>query len=130
MEKDIYEVEPGRWAYAVGNVTQEWHPEQPGYVAMTQAEATQFADKTLERLDAPVTPRWLSNLALLERFTEDELTGIYEAEANDVNTRKWLERFRLTDGDIDLNDARTVEGIGGLELLGKIAPGRASEILA
>ena len=130
MEKVIYEVEPGRWAYSVGSVVQEWHPEQPGYVAMTLAEAEQFADRTLEQLEIPVVHRWVSKLELLGRFTETELSSIYEAEANDINIRKWLERFRLTDRDIDLNDARTVEGIGGLELLGKIAPGRASEILA
>lgn len=130
MEKVIYEVEPGRWAYSVGSVVQEWHPEQPGYVAMTLAEAEQFADRTLEQLETPVVHRWVSKLELLGRFTETELSGIYEAEANDINIRKWLERFRMTSGDVDLNDARTVEGIGGLELLGKIAPGRASEILA
>ena len=130
METTIYEVEPGRWAYAVSGVVQEWHPEQPGYVAMTQTEAEQFAAATLARLELPLTHRWASKLELLGRFTEAELSGIYEAEADNIDIRKWLERFRMTAGDIDLNDARTVEGVRGLELLGKIAAGRASEILA
>lgn len=130
MEKVIYEVEPGRWAYSVGSVVQEWHPEQPGHVAMTLAEAEQFADRTLEQLEIPVVHRWVSKLELLGRFTETELSGIYEAEANDINIRKWLERFRMTVGDVDLSDARTIEGVRGLELLGMIAAGRASEILA
>lgn len=130
MEKVIYEVEPGRWAYSVGSVVQEWHPEQPGYVAMTQAEAEQFAADTLARIELPLTHRWVSKLDLLGRFTDAELNGVYEAEADNIDIRKWLERFRMTAGDIDLNDARTIESIRGLELLGMIAAGRASEILA
>lgn len=39
MEIDVFEIEPDRWAYRVGGVYQEWHPDCEGFVAMTQAQA-------------------------------------------------------------------------------------------
>jgi len=50
MDIEIFEVEPGRWGYRVGGVYQEWHPDQPGFVAMSQADATACAAVVAERL--------------------------------------------------------------------------------
>lgn len=51
MNIDIFEVEPGRWAYHVGGVRQEWHPDFEGFVAMTEAEATACAQIVAARLE-------------------------------------------------------------------------------
>lgn len=52
MAAEIFEVAPGQWAYRVGGVYQEWHPEKDGFVPMTQAEAEFCAMAVAERLGA------------------------------------------------------------------------------
>lgn len=48
METAVFEVSPGQWAYRVGGVYQEWHPEKEGFVPMTRDEA--LAQAVAERL--------------------------------------------------------------------------------
>lgn len=43
MEIEIFEIEPGRWAYKAVGIYQEWHPEKEGFVSMTEDEARYFA---------------------------------------------------------------------------------------
>lgn len=50
MEINVFEIELGRWAYRVGGVFQEWHPDKDGYVPMTWAEATQQAQIVAARM--------------------------------------------------------------------------------
>lgn len=54
MEYNVFEVAPGQWAYTVSGVYQEWNPSQPGFVKMTQEEATQFAIETAQRLEGTI----------------------------------------------------------------------------
>jgi hypothetical protein len=50
MEIEIFEIESGRWAYRVGGVYQEWHPDREGFMPMTEAEATQQAQIVAARM--------------------------------------------------------------------------------
>ena len=50
MDIEIFEVEAGQWAYRVGGVYQEWHPDEPGFVPMSEAEATACAAIVAARL--------------------------------------------------------------------------------
>ena len=54
MEYRVFEVTPGQWAYTVSGVYQEWNPALPGFVKMTEEEATQFAIETVKRLEGTV----------------------------------------------------------------------------
>jgi hypothetical protein len=51
MEIIVFEVSSGRWAYQVGGVYQENNPLLDGFVAMTESEATSFAQETKTRLE-------------------------------------------------------------------------------
>lgn len=50
MDIKVFEVERGQWAYRVGGVYQEWHPDRAGFVPMSQAEATACAAVVAARL--------------------------------------------------------------------------------
>jgi hypothetical protein len=50
MEQEVFELEDGRWAYRVGGVYQEWHPEREGYSPMTEEEARQMAAVVAARM--------------------------------------------------------------------------------
>lgn len=52
MEIEVFEIEPGRWAYRVGGVFQEWHPDSDGFVPMTEAEANEQAQIVVARMAA------------------------------------------------------------------------------
>lgn len=51
MEIKVFEID-GRWAYRVGAVYQDWNPDEPGFVPMTQEEAYKFAEIVKSRLEA------------------------------------------------------------------------------
>ena len=50
MSIDVFEIEPGRWAYRVGGVFQEWHPDLDGFVPMDEAEARSCAEIVAARM--------------------------------------------------------------------------------
>lgn len=52
MAAEVFEVAPGQWAYRVGGVYQDWHPDHPGFVAMTEDEAVRLAAETAERIES------------------------------------------------------------------------------
>lgn len=74
------------------------------------------------------TPRVISKLAFMERFSDDELAAIYSAAKTDVRVEVWMDKLKLA-GEIDLADARTHAGVQTLEALGLIGAGRAAQIL-
>lgn len=78
----------------------------------------------------PKSGRMLSKLSYMNRFTDDELAGIYTAAKVNVYVEVWLAKFNAASGDINLDDARTIAGVQALEGVGLIGPGRAAEILA
>lgn len=52
MATEVFEVSLGQWAYRVGGVYQDWHPEKPGFVAMTKDEAIRLASEAAERIES------------------------------------------------------------------------------
>lgn len=127
MSVEIYEVEPGRWGYRVDAVVQEWNPEAEGFVPMSQAEAQAFARQLAAEMN--VSEPGITKLTFMERFTDAELVTIYSAAKQSVAVEVWLEKLKMTTGNIVLTDPRTVAGVRGLEAAGLIAVGRAAEIL-
>ena len=79
-------------------------------------------------VNQPVS-QFVSKLTFMERFTDAELVAIYTAAKQVVQIEVWLEKLKLTTGDIDLADPRTIGGVHALEAAGLIASGRAAEIL-
>lgn len=65
----------------------------------------------------------------MNRFTDEELVGIYTVAKTAVQVEVWLEKFKIAT-DVDLDDPRTVAGVEALEQAGLLAAGRAAEILA
>ena len=63
------------------------------------------------------------------RFTDDELVGIYSAAKSVIQVEIWLEKFKLAQ-DINLDDPLVAAGLTALEGVGLLAAGRAAEILA
>lgn len=130
----VYEVEPGRWGYRVDSVVQEWHPDKDGFVGMSQVEAEALALRQQALLSndpqASSDPdAGLTKLAFMLRFTDQELAGIYAAAKVSPLVEVWLEKMKLTTGNIFLSDPRTVAGVRAIEAAGLIAQGRAEEIL-
>ena len=70
----------------------------------------------------------LSKLEFINRFTDTELVGIYQAAEVSIPVRIWLDKFKLAEF-IDASDPQTVRGVNNLELAGMIAEGRAAKIL-
>lgn len=78
---------------------------------------------------APTPVRTLTKLQYMNRFTDDELAGIYTAAKSNVAVEIWLEKFKLA-SEVNLDDASTVAGLQAMEVVGLLAPGRSTEILA
>lgn len=49
IEIKIYKMSHG-WVYEVGNVYQEYNPDLPGFIPMTETEATEKANIIAQRL--------------------------------------------------------------------------------
>ena len=77
----------------------------------------------------PETPKAnLSKLEFINRFTDQELVGIYQAAAVSIPVQIWLDKFKLAEF-INTSDPQTISGVNNLELAGMIVAGRANEIL-
>lgn len=89
------------------------------------------AAKAVEAAAEPAkpTPRPISKLAFMERFTDEELAAIYAAAKTDVRVEVWMDKLKLA-GEVDLNDPRTKAGVRALEAFGLIGEGRAEQILS
>jgi hypothetical protein len=74
--------------------------------------------------DPAPSNRRLTHLEYMDRFTQDELRGIYGAAKVNIDAEIWLDKFRLA-GDVDLDDPRTA---GGLAAVG-LSADRIAEIL-
>lgn len=69
-----------------------------------------------------------TKLEYMNRFTDDELAGIYTAAKTVVQVEIWLEKFKLAEF-VSLDDPRTLAGLQALEAAGLLAAGRAAEIV-
>lgn len=52
MDVEVFELNPGQWAYRVGGVYQEWHPDKAGFAPMTEDEATACALAVQARMES------------------------------------------------------------------------------
>jgi hypothetical protein len=77
----------------------------------------------------PPPARILTRLAFLDRFSVQELTTLYTAAPASPQIQVWLDMYRVSD-EINLDDARLIAGVEGLENAGIIGVGRAAQVLA
>lgn len=77
---------------------------------------------------APGPSPVLTRLAFLSRFTDAELAAIYTAAKSDIGVEIWLDKARAAQ-DIDLTDARTVDGLAMLVDKDLITQDRADVLL-
>lgn len=85
-------------------------------------------------LDPPYIKRRVTKLDFINKFTDQEYVNILGATKQSLIVEAWWKKFELStpnlDGtSVDLDDARTIAGIQGLEAMGLIGEGRAAEIL-
>lgn len=76
----------------------------------------------------PAPPPIITKIAMLTRLTDAEYVGILTAAKTDVEVEAWKTRFDAAN-TIDLNDSRTVAGIGLLVTKGLLTQARGDEIL-
>jgi hypothetical protein len=70
----------------------------------------------------------ITRLAMIDRFSDAEYTGILAAAKTDVEVQGWLDRFNVSK-NVNLKDERTVSGINLLVSKGLLTQGRADSIL-
>lgn len=81
-------------------------------------------------LVAPImtTPRSLSSLQFMDRFTEDEQLSIVTATMNIASVKLWYDRMLCAE-EIVYKDSRTLAGLQALVSAGLITQTRMDEIL-
>lgn len=72
---------------------------------------------------APIT-----KLAMIDRFSDAEYTGILTAAKTDVEVQGWLDRFNVAK-NVSLVDSRTISGMNLLVSKGLLTQARADSIL-
>jgi hypothetical protein len=91
---------PGRWVF----VGPEFEPDPvPAYPAITR-------------------------LAMIDRFSDAEYTGILTAAKTDVEVQGWLDRFYAAN-KVDLRDNRTINGVNMMVSKNLLTQPRADAIL-
>lgn len=87
-------------------------------------------DPVTKKFNVPAVPasKVLTKLQFMNRFTNEELVGIYTAAKASVAVEIWLEKFKLST-EVDLSNSDTIAGIQALEAAGLIQSGRAAVIL-
>lgn len=75
----------------------------------------------------PVYPP-ITKLAMIDRFSDAEYTGILAAAKTDVEVQGWLDRFNVAK-NVNLTDSRTVSGMNLLVSKGLLTQARADSIL-
>ena len=80
--------------------------------------------------DVPVpAPRLLTHEQFIQRFTDAEWQAMTDAARTNAAMDSWIRRFALATV-INLDDAATQAGVQALEMVGVLAAGRATEVLA
>ena len=90
-------------------------------------ESIALASTEQAAVQATVAP--LSKLAFMERFTLEEMAGIYTAAKTNVVVEIFLDKMKLAEF-IDITDANTIAGVNALVSAGLLTEARAAEILA
>lgn len=116
-----------RYALVDGKIVDKFEgktDEQVLAQIQADAEAAQAAVAT-----APVSKAPITKLEFMNRFTMDELAGIYTAAKTEVMIEVFLDKLKLST-EIDLSDANTIAGVNSLAAAGLLTADRAKEILA
>jgi hypothetical protein len=98
-------------------------PEEP-IVFQTKTGAQPFWGE----IPVTVSPRTISKLEYMNRFTDTELATIFTAAKSNVALEIWLEKFKLAEF-INLDDPATAAGLAALTYVGILAAGRMEGIL-
>jgi hypothetical protein len=78
--------------------------------------------------DTVVTYPPITRLAMIDRFSDAEYTGILAAAKTDVEVQGWLDRFYAV-SKVDLKDPRTIDGVNMMVSKGLLTQARADSIL-
>lgn len=78
----------------------------------------------------PLVPSYpsITKLAMIDRFSDAEYTGVLTAAKTDVEVQGWLDRFNVAK-NVNLTDSRTVSGMNLLVSKGLLTQARADSIL-
>lgn len=76
----------------------------------------------------PYIPSIITKAAFRFRLTDAEYAGILTAAKTDVEVQAWVETFNMVT-QIDLDNQRTIDGVGTLVVKGLLTQARADEIL-
>jgi len=87
-----------------------WHP---GSLAFIEKDLSRFPTK----------------LQFISKLKQEELVAIYQLSKTDTNVEVWLDKFRLAE-DMWLDSPDLQATLPLFELIGVLAPGRATEILS
>jgi|688.fasta_scaffold265981_1 hypothetical protein len=99
-------------------VAEEWFVEQnyPGHYRLVGPEPVPYVEPLITKA------------AFRFRLTDAEYAGILTAAKTDVEVQAWVETFNMVT-QIDLDNQRTIDGVGTLVVKGLLTQARADEIL-
>jgi hypothetical protein len=86
-----------------------------------------FVGPEFEPDPVPVYPP-ITRLAMIDRFSDAEYTGILTAAKTDVEVQGWLDRFYAAN-KVDLRDNRTISGVNMMVSKNLLTQPRADAIL-
>ena len=113
-----YRVEAGKVVDAYPGKTDE-----EVLAAIAEQQAAQ------EQPTKPSSPRVLTKLQFLNRFTNEELAAVYTAAKTNVLIEVFLDKLKLAQ-EINLDDPQTVGGLQALAEAGLLSEARVQEVLA
>ena len=76
----------------------------------------------------PSSPRVLTKLQFLNRFTNEELAAVYTAAKTNVLIEVFMDKLKLAQ-EVNLDDPQTVGGLQSLAAAGLLSEARVQEIL-
>lgn len=112
-----YRVEAGKVVDAYPGKTDE---EVLAAIAEQQAAQAQSTE--------PSSPRVLTKLQFLNRFTNEELAAVYTAAKTNVLIEVFMDKLKLAQ-EVNLDDPQTVGGLQSLAAAGLLSEARAQEVL-
>lgn len=93
------------------------------------ADQQRLANEVIAAEVAKAAASKLSKIAFMDRFTLEEMAGIYTAAKTNVVVEIFLDKMKLAEF-IDVADANTIAGVNALASAGLLTEARAAEILA
>ena len=116
-----------RYALVDGEIVDLYPTLETDEEVFSAIEAMNLAD--LETTPPVAGSAKLTKLAFMERFTLEEMAGIYTAAKTNVVVEIFLDKMKLAEF-VDITDANTIAGVNALTSAGLLTEARAAEILA